>query len=436
MEKTKKNSTRKQPVVTSVDLGSHKTTVILATLNSDGCFEIKGFAEHKSMGIESGIVKDILTASEVIKKTINAAESEAGLKAENIYLSISGKFIKSTNANSRLSITDQAEDESGVITEEHVEKVIKTAVEIVLTQEGDKTRKLIHSIPQSFKVDDQPNTHNPVEMSGDILTAHIHTVLADLNCLKNIRRCFELADYKINQIVFSPLAAAEAVLTEDEKNLGCVLIDIGAGTTDIVFYFEKIIILSAVKSTGGNAVTHDISRILQTSNSSAEALKIDYGSAFAPEEGSQEACEEIEVDGIGGRDPKLKSKLLLSEIIHSRTVELMESVYKSISSGNYHKYIDAGIVLTGGTSNLRNINQLTEEVFNMQVRQGIPLTNNIKGKHLEKITKPQYATAIGLLYYAKKYLKIPDTVAEHESEAVNKVRNMFIKIKENLADFF
>lgn len=436
MEKTKKGSAGKRPVVTAVDFGSHKISVIIAALNSDGCFEIQGFAENRSKGMESGIVTDILAASEVLKKTITAAESDASMKADNIYLSISGKFIKSTNANSRLSITDQSEDESGVITEEHVEKVIKTAVEIVLTQEGDKARKLIHSIPQSFTVDDQPNTHNPVEMSGDILTAHIHTVLADLNSLKNIRRCFELADYTVNQIVFAPLAAAEAILTDDEKNLGCVLIDMGAGTTDIVFYFEKIIILSAVQPLGGNAVTLDISRILQTSNMSAEILKINHGSAVIPEDNTEEAAAEIEVDGIGGREPRIKSKLLLNEIIHTRIAELLESVYKSISSGNYHKYIDAGIVLTGGSSQLRNINQLTAEVFNMQVRQGLPLTEHLKGKHLDRINKPQYATAVGLLYYAKKYLKIPDAEEGQESEAVNKVRNMFIKIKENLSDFF
>jgi len=435
MTDKKKNTFTNQPVITAVDLGSDKITTLIAIVDHLGNLEVKGLGEVKSCGIESGIVKDINLTSGAIKKSLNMAEESSDIKAENIFVSIAGKFIKSTNANSRLPISDQMKDEMGEITQEHIDKVVNTAVELVLTQEGDKNQKLIHSIPQYYKVDEQDNIFNPLNMSGSILTAHVHVVLADINCIRNIHKCFELIGYKVQQLVLAPLATSRAVLTEDEKNLGCVLVDIGAGTTDIVFFFKNSIMLSTVNPYGGSTITSDISRLLQTSAQAAEKLKITLGSALVPQDDNNSFEEQIEVQGIGGREPSYKSLSLLCDITQSRIQEILESTYRTITAVNFQDFIFAGLVLTGGTSLLNNIDELASEIFNMPVRIGYPNTNKIIGEK-NKLSDPKYTTVVGVLYYAKDCIKTSEIKKEDTADIRKSVVGIAHKIYSYISDFF
>jgi cell division protein FtsA len=426
---------KRPPVVTAVDLGTTKTCVIIAQIEESGRLDVKGTGECETFGMEKGIVKDIRRTAESIKKAIQAAEEASQLRAENIFVGVSGEHIRSKNANSRLSISDQIRSEPGEITQEDVDQVIKTAVELVITQEGDKNQQIIHAIPQFFEVDNQSNVFDPVNMSGYILTAHVHVILADVNYLKNINKCFELNGYKIHKTVLQSLASSRATLTEDEKSMGSIVIDIGGGTTDIAAYFKNCIMLSTVRTMGGINITSDISLGLSTPPKAAEKLKLQFGDVVYED---IEDREIIEVQGIGGRDPQQKKLRYLIRIIESRTREILELSYKAITGVHYHECMAAGVVLTGGSAQIHNLAQLTEEVFNMPVRVGLPDMSLIK-EPIENMRSPRHSTSIGLLYFAldsyrEKLISNKEVFTNKEAE---KPLQKFIKsLYESIADFF
>src|SRR5690554_78881 len=425
----------RRDTITAVDLGTTKVYVIIADLLEDGKIEIRGTGEWISSGLENGIIKDIRKTSDSIKKAIELAEKNAETKAINIFVGIAGEHIKSINAISRLSITDQIRGEPVEITPQDIEKVIKNAEELVITQEGDKSQKIIHAIPQYFEVDNQDNIIDPVDMSGYILTAHVHVILADINALRNVNKCFELIGYKPADIILEPIASSLAVLTDDEMYLGCILLDIGGGTTDIAAFYKNSIRYSQVKPLGGNNITNDIALGLTTTQKFAERLKIQYGDVIDSEIDEDKM---IEVEGMGGRDRKPQKMKYFIKIIESRIREILEITYSAITSVKYNDYMAAGLILTGGTSLLSNIEYLAREVFNMEVRIGSPdlsrLTNPTN--HLKD---PRYATAIGLLYYAAE-AKIESQgdkkVISTTSRMIDSIKKLIKTIYDNIADFF
>ena len=426
---------KRTPVITAVDLGTTKTSVIIAQIEGSCRISIKGSGECETQGMEKGIVKDIRKTAESIRLAIEAAEQAAQLQAENIFVGIAGEHIRSKNANSRLSISDQIRSEPGEITQENVDKVIKTAVDLAITEEGDKNQQIIHAIPQFFEVDNQTNIFDPVKMSGYILTAHVHVVLADVNCLKNINKCFEIIGYKIHQVALQSIASSRSILTDDEKSMGSILIDIGGGTTDIAAFFKNCIMLSTVRSMGGLNITSDISLGLSTPPKAAEKLKLQYGDIFYDKIDDREM---IEVQGIGGREPQMKKLKYLIRIIESRVREILELGYKAISGVYYHDCMSAGVVLTGGSAKITNLAKLAEEVFNMPVRIGFPDLSLIK-EPSDKLKCPRYSTVIGLLYLAlDQHCK--NSTASKEALVAKEAKRPFQKVLKSLwdsiADFF
>ncbi len=425
---------KRSGIITAVDLGTTKIYVIIAMLTEDGKLEIKGTGEWSSLGMENGMIKDIRKTSDSIKRAIDQAEKNAEQKAANIFVGIAGEHIKSTNAISRLSITDQIRGEPVEITPEHIEKVIKTAEESVITQEGDKSQKIIHAIPQYFEVDNQDNIIDPVEMSGYILTAHVHVILSDVNHVRNVNKCFDLIGYKPEKIILEPLASSKAVLTEDEMFLGCIMVDIGGGTTDIAAFYKNSIRFSLVRSLGGNNITNDIALGLTTTQNFAEKIKIEFGDVMDTETDD----DMIEVEGMGGREKETKKKKYFIKIIESRIREILEIAYKSIANVKYHDYMSAGLILTGGTSLLKHIEIVAKDVFNMPVRIGYPIMSQITNpnKHL---IDPRYATSIGLLYYAAELQSEPQSdnkMISKTDNALNTLKAAIKKIYDNIADFF
>lgn len=427
--------TKRAAVITAVDLGTTKISVVIGELLEDDKIEVKGTGEWLSVGIENGIIKDIRKTADSISKAIEMAEKNADQKATNIFVGIAGEHIKSTNAISRLSITDQIRGEPVEITAEHIAKVIKSAEELVITQEGDKSQKIIHAIPQFFEVDNQDNIIDPIDMSGYILTAHVHVILADINALRNINKCFELIGYSTEKIILEPLASSKSVLTDDEIYLGTVLLDIGGGTTDIAAFFKRSVRFSLVKPLGGNNITNDLALGLTTTQKHAERLKIQYGDVLNNETDDDEV---IEVEGMGGREKKPQKMKYFIKIIESRIREILEIAYSSIANVNYQEYMAAGLVLTGGSSLLSHIEYLAKEVFNMEVRIGYPDLSRLSNptNHLKD---PKYATVIGLLYYAAEFKT--EVIEENVMlSTTNNLKQTFKsvtkKIYDTIADFF
>ena len=406
---------KKYPVITALDIGTTKICAIIAAVNPDNILEVKGVGISESNGLEKGIVKDINKTSESIRLAIQAAENKADLKAENIFAGIAGEHIKSRNAIGRISISDPSGKDPLEISEDHINAVINDAKRTVKIQQGHENLEIIHGIPQYYDIDNQRGIINPINMSGYHLTAHVHIVLADLNAIRNITKCIELAGYQPLDVVLEPIASAQAVLNEDELNLGCILIDIGGGTTDIAVFYKGSIRFSTVKPIGGTNVSQDLSIGLRTPPKSAEKLKIRVGNAVpasVPEE------ETIEIEGIGGREPGFKKLKFISEIIESRMREILEISYRSVFANYNQELMTAGLILTGGASLLKNSDKLAGEVFNMPVKTGIPMVHKLKGP-VSQLESPKFATSVGLLFYGLESIPKSKILSTHKVHSFN-----------------
>jgi cell division protein FtsA len=421
-------------IITAVDLGTTKISAIVASISEENKLKVLGFGESPTYGIENGLMKDINKATESIKKAIEQAEGASDEKATNIYVGISGEHIKSTNATSRLAITEPDDAELGEINKNHIDSVVNLAKEMVITQLNDPKLKVIHTIPQYFDVDNQSNIINPINMSGKILTAHVHVIMADSAAMRNIDKCFELAGYRIEKMIFESLASSKAVLDNDETYLGCILLDIGGGTTDIAAFFKETIRFSNVVPLGGANITSDIRSGLSTTPKYAEKLKMTLGDIF-PEEIPEEDL--LEVEGIGGRSEQPTKRKYLVTIIESRMREILEIAYKTLISTNYQDFMSAGIILTGGSSLLTNISHLTQNVFNMSSRVGYPNLERLEG-NIGALHDPRYSTVVGLLYYAMDTYMVQEDTPKYQKKN-NKAKinrgKLFQSVKDYLKDF-
>jgi cell division protein FtsA len=385
------------PVVTALDIGSSYIRALIAQQTPDGRLEIKGMGETPSEGIDKGLVKDIQAVSSCIKTALQAAEDQAECKAENIYLNITGEHIRSHSAMGRISISGPLSNEPSEITEDHIFQVVNDAKNSVKVQKGFERLQILHGIPQYFDIDDQNEIFNPINMNGYHLTSHVLLILADITSIRNLLRCVEVAGYAVDteNIVLSHLASAYSTLSEDERKLGAVLIDIGGGTCDISFYNKGNLIQTAVTPMAGNNISRDLAIGLRTTINHAEFIKTEYGSAIVD---SIDPNAEITVEGISGRSSATYKVAHVSMIIQSRLNEFMETCYQFIKSAYPPELITAGVVVCGGSSKLTQIDKFTSELFNMPVKQGYPDLSRLSGP-ISRLEDPAYATAIGLLYY-------------------------------------
>lgn len=376
---------RRDNIVIGLDIGTTKICVMVGEVSSDGV-NIIGIGTHPSRGMRKGVVVNIEATVNSIRKAVEEAELMAGCEIRNVYAGIAGGHIKSFNSHGVIAVKNRE------ITEEDVKRVIDAAAAIAIPVD----REIIHIIPQEFIIDDQDGIREPVGMSGVRLEAKVHIVTGAVTSAQNIIKCTNRAGIEVCDIVLQPLASSEAVLTPEERELGVMLIDIGGGTTDIAIFHEGCIKHTAVIAMGGNQVTGDIAVGLRTPASEAENIKIKYGCAWS---GIIDKEETLEVPGIGGRKPRIVSRQALCDIIQPRMEEILTFAHRELIKSGYEDLMASGVVITGGTARLPGVCELAEQIFDLPVREGIPI--GVSGLS-DIIRNPMYATAVGLVVYGAR----------------------------------
>lgn len=375
-------------IVAALDIGTTKVCVVIARLKDDGTLEVIGVGVQNSIGLSKGVIVNIEQTVTAIKKAVEEAELQAGVEVTSLYVGIAGSHIEGINSRAVIAIAGRAGETE--ITEDDINRAIATAQSISL-QAG---REILHVIPQEFRVDDQDGILDPRGMTGSRLEVQIHVVTCLKSATANIRNAVQRAGYEVADIVLQPIASAEAILHEDEKELGSLVIDIGGGTTDVLMYIANSIWFTHVVPLGGTNVTRDLAYGLRTPNVSAEIIKKQYGSAF--EEGVDEN-EFVSIPLVGDREPAKVKKRAIAQIIEPRMEELFSLVLKAVEKTDYLDKVGAGAVLTGGASLCEGADRLAEKILKMPVRIGSP--RKISGL-ADKVGSPIYATAIGLARYA------------------------------------
>ncbi len=373
-------------IITGLDIGTTKIGCYIAAVDEDGGIKIIGVGVVPSEGLRYGIVVDAEKTVRSIRAAIEKAEEMAGVNVDLVYAGIAGDHIRSINGRGVVAISG----ENNEVTEEDVARVIEAARAVALPLD----REVIHILPQEFIVDEQRGIRDPIGMTGVRLEAEVHIVTGAIASAQNLYRCIEKAGYGTADLVLEPLASSYAVLSEDEKNLGVILADIGGGTCDIAMFYDGCIRNTAVVALGGRNVTNDLAIMLRTPIESAEKLKLEHGCALrAP--GDKEVM--VEVPGVNGRPSRRISKGLLVDIIQPRMVEILTLAYEEVKKSEYIHLMATGLVLTGGASQLPGTLELAEEIFNMPVKLGIP--TGFTGM-VSEARNPQSATGIGLILYA------------------------------------
>ena len=369
-----------EKIIVGLDIGTTQITAVVGEMLEDE-INVIGVGSHPSTGLRKGIVVNIESTVDSIKKAVEEAELMAGCDISSVYAGIAGNHIKGLNSHGLIAIKGRE------ITNQDVERVIDAAKAIAIPAD----REILHVIPQEFIVDDMESIQNPVGMTAIRLEANIHIITGAVSSARNIVKCCNKAGLEVCDIALESLASGEAVLTDEEKELGCVVADMGGGTTDLALFKDNNLKFIYNLSLGGHNLTNDISIGLRTPILEAEKIKIEHGTCV-PENVKSGAT--IEVPGVGGRPPKKLSKRILSEILEPRVEEIFSLLKKELLSNGLENSFPAGFVLTGGSVVLDGINDLAESVFNVPVRIGKP--NKIGG--LKEIVKnPAYATGVGLV---------------------------------------
>lgn len=375
-------------IAVGLDIGTTKIVAMIGQYNEYGKMEILGVGKSKSLGVHRGVVNNITQTIQSIQQAIQEAETDSGIKITEVEVGIAGQHIRSLQ-HSDYIIRSNDED---VINEEDIDRLCNQVHKLVMLP-GEE---IIHVLPQDFKVDGQSEVKEPVGMYGARLEANFHVVVGQVSSIRNIGRCVKSAGLELSGITLEPLASANAVLSQEEKEAGVALIDIGGGTTDLAVFKDGIIRHTAVIPFGGNVITEDIKEGCSIIEKQAELLKIKFGSAWP---GENKDNEIVSIPGLRGREPKEITLKNLSKIIHARVVEIIEQVYLEIKNYGHEeqkKKLIAGIVLTGGGAQLKHLKQLVEYITGMDTRIGYP-NEHLAGNTQSDATTPMYATAVGLV---------------------------------------
>ena len=377
-----------QNIAVGLDIGTTKIVAMIGQKNQYGKLETIGVGKSKSMGVHRGVVNNITQTIQSIQNAVIEAEATSEIKIGGVTVGIAGQHIRSLQHSDYITRPNAEQ----VINEEDIDRLINQVHKLVMLP-GEE---IIHVLPQDFKVDGQAEIKEPIGMYGERLEANFHVVVGQVSSIRNIGRCIQTAGLSLEGITLEPLASAKAVLSQEEKEAGVALIDIGGGTTDLAVFKDGIIRHTAVIPFGGNVITEDIKEGCSIIEKQAELLKIKFGSAWP---GENKDNEIVSVPGLRGRDPKEISLKNLSKIIHARVVEIIEQVYVEIKNYGHEeqkKKLIAGIVLTGGGSQLNHLKQLVEYITGMDTRVGYP-NEHLAGDSDGDITSPLYATAVGLV---------------------------------------
>jgi len=393
-----------------LDIGTTKIVAMIGRKNEYDKIEVLGIGKAKSLGVKRGVVSNITQTIQSIQQAVEEAESVSGQKIEEVVVGIAGQHIRSLYHSDYITRTNADE----VIDENDIDNLVNQVHKLVMLP-GEE---IIHVLPQEFKVDSQADIKEPIGMYGGRLEANFHVVVGQVSSIRNIGRCVKSAGLDLADITLEPLASASAVLSQEEKEAGVALIDIGGGTTDLAIFKDGIIRHTAVIPFGGNIITEDIKEGCSIIEKQAELLKVKFGSAWP---GENKENEIVSIPGLRGREPKEITLKNLSKIIHARVVEIIEQVYVEIKNYGHEeqkKKLIAGIVLTGGGSQLKHLKQLVEYITGMDTRIGYP-SENLAGDSSQETTSPMYATAVGLVMKAAKENKFQEMEQEVSVEEGN-----------------
>jgi cell division protein FtsA len=396
---------QKKNLLAAVDIGTTKIVTIVGQKNDNSKLEILGMSKTPSKGVKRGVVLNIEETVNAIRTTVEEVQKQSGLTLSKVFVGIAGQHIKSVRSRGYINI----ESLDKRITKENKRKLIAEMYKIPI----DVGEEIIHVLPQNYIVDNETGVKNPVGMAGRRLEANFHIVVGQIASAKNIKNCVESIGLDVIQLILEPLASSAAVLTDDEKEAGVALIDIGGGTTDIAVYYDEVIRHTAVIPFGGNVVTKDIKEGCSILSRQAEALKIQFGSALGD---LAQEDKIVTIPGISGREPKEISFKSLAYIIQSRMEEIIDAVLFEIENSDYIEKLSAGIVLTGGGSLLKYLPQLVNYRSGMDVRIGYP-SEFIASDTLDEYNQPMYSTSIGLLL---KGYEILESRASERAALLNK----------------
>ncbi len=371
-------------IVVGLDIGTTKICTIVGRRNEFGKIDILGYGKSESLGVTRGVVMNIVNTIASIKKSIEEASGRSDVDIHNVFVGIAGQHIKSLQHHG-MRTRSSSDDE---ITQADIDAIVADMYKLAMPP-GEE---IIHVIPQEYIVDNEIGIKNPIGMSGVRLEANCHIITGQVTAAKNIYKCVKRAGLTTEGLFLEPLASSEAVLTEEEKEAGVVLVDIGGGTTDIAIFQDGVIRHTAVIPFGGNVITEDIKEGCAILKNQAELLKVKFGSALADKNQENEI---VSIPGLRGREPKEISLKNLASIIQARMEEIIELVYQEIRSSGYEKKLIGGIVITGGGAQLKHIVQLVEYLTGMDTRIGYPNEHLAKGA--DELKSPMYATGVGLV---------------------------------------
>jgi len=382
-------------IVVGLDIGTSKVVCIVGTRDENDQLEIISLGSYPSSGLKKGVVVNIEATTDAIKKAVEQAQSILEDKIKSIYVGVAGSHIKSINSQGIVGIKDKE------VKPFDIEKVIESASSVSIPSD----QEVLHVLPQEYVIDDQDGIKEPLGMSGVRLEARVHLVTCSNSALRNIEKCVKNCGLSVDGFVLEQLASSYSILSDDEKDLGVCLVDIGGGTTDIAIFNAGSIVHTGVIPIAGDQVTSDIAQALRTPTPQAEDIKQKHGCSVAEFTNDDES---IEVSGVGGRPPRELSRRSLAEIIEPRYVELFELIKAEISRNGFDDKIPAGVVFTGGTSKIEGVVELAESIFQTSVRLGVP--SNFVG--MERVLQnPIYSTSIGLVEHGHNQLT-SDLVAE------------------------
>ncbi len=376
-------STNEENMIVALDIGTSKVVAIVGAIGANGELEIVGTGMHASSGLKKGVVVNIEATVNSIQRAIEEAELMAGCSIHSVYAGIAGSHIRSLNSHGIVAMRDRE------VQPLDVDRVIDAARAVAIPAD----QEILHVLPQEYIIDEQEGVHEPIGMSGVRLEAKVHLVTCAANAAQNIKKCIRRCGLEVDEVVLEQLASSHAVLTEDEKQLGVALVDLGGGTTDIAIFTEGAIRHTGVIPIAGDQVTNDIAMALRTPTPHAEDLKIKYACALAKLARPEET---VKVPSVGDREARDMSRQLLAEVVEPRYDELFTLVQAELRRSGFEQLLAAGVVLTGGTSKMEGVTELAEEIFHLPVRIGAPA--NVKGLS-DIVNNPIYSTGVGLLHF-------------------------------------
>ena len=399
-------------MIVGLDIGTSKVVAIVGKQKADGTIEVVGIGSHPSRGLKRGVVVNIETTVQAIQRAVEEAELMAGCRIHSVFAGIAGSHIRSMNSHGIVAIRDRE------VTQADIDRVIDAAQAVAIPAD----QKILHILPQEFVIDNQEGIKEPLGMSGVRLEAKVHLVTCAVNAAQNIEKCVKRCTLEVDDIILEQLASSYAVLTDDEKELGVCVVDIGGGTTDIAVFTGGAIRYTAVIPIAGDQVTNDIAMALRTPTQNAEEIKIKYACALTQLAGADET---IKVPSVGDRPPRDLSRQALAEVVEPRYEELFTLVQSELRRSGFEDLIPAGIVLTGGSSSMEGVVELAEEIFHMPVRLAVP--QGVAGM-TDVVNNPIYATGVGLLIYGFRQLATgqgPIMRGENAPSLLERIKNWF-----------